>query len=75
MTRLPATLPTDRYGDRRAKKSKAPRVPRADGPVALDATIHVVHGRETVATTEHGFERAAEDFAVFIRGLERRVAA
>src|SRR5690606_2233919 len=51
----------------RARKGPMPE----EAPVRLDATIRVVHGRETVATTEGGdFERAAADFASFIRRLE-----
>jgi hypothetical protein len=45
--------------------------PPKEGPVALDATIRVVHGRETIATTEGGtFEQACDDFARFVGRLE-----
>jgi len=47
--------------------------PSVREPVRLDATVRVVHGRETVASTENGgFEQAAADFAAFIRRLEAR---
>jgi hypothetical protein len=46
--------------------------PRASGPVELDATIHVVHGRETIASTDRGgFAGASRDFARFIERLTR----
>jgi hypothetical protein len=46
-------------------------VPEATGAVELDATIRVVHGRETVASTESGsFDDACRDFAAFIARLE-----
>lgn len=51
----------------------ARRRPLPTGPVELDATIRVVHGRETVASTEGSdFASAAAQFAAFIRGLEAR---
>ncbi len=47
-------------------------VPRPDGPAELDATVRVVHGRDTVATTEGGsFAQACTDFARWIERLER----
>lgn len=58
----------------RARESveRIARVPRPKGPVELDATIRVVHGNETVATTEGAtFEQACEDFAKWITELER----
>ncbi len=46
-------------------------VPERRGPVDLDATIRVVHGKKTIATTEGAtFEEAAEDFAKWIAELE-----
>jgi len=49
--------------------------PAPDGPVQLDAIIRVIHGRETVATTEDGgFEGAAKAFASWIREQEQRAA-
>jgi Zn-dependent oligopeptidase len=57
-----------------AKRISSTREPRER--VELDAVIRVVHGRETVATTEGGtFEQAAADFADFIGRLERTQAA
>lgn len=42
-------------------------VPRQEGPVELDATIRVMHGRELVASTEDGgFEGACEAFEGWI---------
>lgn len=55
----------------RAAAARIGTAPRAEEPVELDATIRVVHGRETVATTEDGsFEQACDDFARFIGRLE-----
>lgn len=46
-------------------------VPRFEGKIDLDATVRVIHGRETIASTEQGgFEGAARDFAAWIAGQE-----
>ena len=59
----------------RAAVDRITSVPPPEGRVDLDATIRVVHGRETVATTEAGdFEQACEDFAGFIGRLEAAAA-
>jgi Zn-dependent oligopeptidase len=52
----------------RADVRREPSLPRHDGPVALDATVRVVHGRETVAEVARGgaFEPAAEAFAAWV---------
>jgi hypothetical protein len=55
----------------RSGVERAARRAPDDTGVELDATIRVVHGRDTVATTEGGdFARASADFAAFIRRLE-----
>jgi hypothetical protein len=61
----------------RAAVGRIASVPRDEAPVELDATIRVVHGRETVATTEDGgdFDRACADFARFIERLEAAAAS
>jgi oligoendopeptidase F len=42
--------------------------PRFDGEVRLDAAVRVIHGAETVCSTEHGtFAEAAERFAAWVR--------
>lgn len=42
------------------------------GAVDLGATIRIVHGRQTVASTESAtFEQAADTFASWVQGLER----
>ena len=66
----------DAISKARAAVRGAASRPAPSGKVELDATIRVVHGRDTVATTEGGdFERAAADFAAFIRRLEAEAAA
>lgn len=66
----------DAIGEARAAMAQAAKRSKRNDPIDLDATIRVVHGRETVATTEAGgFERAAEDFRAFIRRLEEGAAA
>ncbi|MBN1238412.1 MAG: peptidase M3 [Gammaproteobacteria bacterium] len=59
----------------RAAADRAREVPPAQEPVDLEATIRVVHGRDTVATTEAGgFDAACRDFAAFIERLEQQAA-
>ena len=66
----------DALVDARAEAASLAKRPMPGGAVELDATIRVVHGREMVATTEDGgFERAAADFAAFIRRLETGAGA
>jgi len=66
----------DAIAEARAAVALAAKRPKPSGAVDLDATIRVVHGRETVATTEEGgFEQAAADFAAFIRRLETGAGA
>lgn len=61
----------DAIADARAAVEAAQARPAPHGRVQLDATIRVVHGRDTVAATDgNDFERAAADFAAFIRRLE-----
>lgn len=42
-------------------------VPVRSGPVALDARVRVVHGRETVAELDGNFEAFASDFSSWIQ--------
>ena len=66
----------DAIAEARVAVQRARERPTAERPVRLDATIRVVHGRETIATAEDGnFEQAAADFAAFIRRLEARSRA
>ena len=59
-------------GRARGSVAKIATVPKVEGPVDLDATVRVVHGRETVASTDAGtFEAACADFAKWIESLER----
>lgn len=56
-----------------AKKSwdAAGARPAWSGEIALDATIRLVHGPETIASTEtESFEQAAARFSSWVRGLE-----
>lgn len=54
----------------RAGFDREPELPRHEGPVALDAKLAVVHGRETVATSSNGdFDACARSFAGWIDGL------
>ena len=47
------------------------QVPRFTGKVDLDATVRVIHGRETIASTEQGgFDAAARAFAAWIAKQE-----
>ena len=62
----------DAIAQARESIERIERVPRKSGPVDLDATIRVVDGRETVATTQGGtFETACQDFAKWIASLEQ----
>src|SRR5690606_5230798 len=62
--------------DARGAVDRAAQAPATRGPIELDATIRVVHGRETVATTEGvSFEQACLDFGGFIRRLEREASS
>ena len=45
-------------------------VPAHTGPVDLNARIRVVHGTEEIASTEAGFEPAAQAFAAWIAPQE-----
>lgn len=48
------------------------QIPRFEGKVELDATIRVVHGRETIATTEEGgFDAVAARFAAWVEAHTR----
>jgi len=38
----------------RAAARPREKQPRANGTIALDATIHVVHGKDRIASTEDG---------------------
>ncbi|RLB53395.1 MAG: peptidase M3 [Deltaproteobacteria bacterium] len=61
-------LPEDVIDEARRGIARMTDVPTIDGPVELDATIRVMHGRELVATTEGGtFESACEAFESWIR--------
>lgn len=51
----------------RAAIAKLPSIAPQKGPVELDVTVRVVHGREVIGTTEGGsFERMADDFEAWI---------
>ena len=51
----------------RAAVAKLPSIAPQAGPVELDVTVRVVHGREVIGTTEGGtFERMADDFEAWI---------
>lgn len=70
-------LATDEaVAEARAAVRRIESAPRSEGPVELDAVIRIVHGRETVASTENGgFERACVDFERFIGRLEAEAEA
>ncbi|MET0790869.1 MAG: M3 family metallopeptidase, partial [Polyangiaceae bacterium] len=48
--------------------AKLSGIPRAAGPLDLDARIHVVHGTESVAEFDGDFARFAAQFATWIDG-------
>ena len=56
--------------DARAQVDRLQDVPAFTGGVDLQATIKVMHGNETIASTEEGFEGAAEKFATWIAAQE-----
>ena len=42
-------------------------VPRHEGPVELDATVRIIHGKEVVGSSEgRSFEALADDFEAWI---------
>ncbi len=46
------------------------------GPVALDATVRVIHGTTRIGdSSEGGFEQVAAAFSTWVEGLERAAAA
>ena len=56
----------------RESVARAARHPPAHRPVSLDATIHVVHGRERVASTEDGgIDGLCRAFEAWVEPLER----
>ncbi|HEU4617870.1 MAG TPA: hypothetical protein VFV10_07500, partial [Gammaproteobacteria bacterium] len=56
----------------RASAARIAKTRPSEERVDLDAQIRVVHGRETVASTEGtSFEQACADFARFIGRLEK----
>ena len=68
--------PDAAIGEARAAVERLRDVPDANPRVELDATIHVVHGRETVASTDSGgFDGACRDFEAFIERLEGAATA
>lgn len=55
----------------RDSAERASAAPRRHGPIALDATIHVVHGNDRIASTEAGgIEGLCDAFEAWVRGLE-----
>ena len=51
----------------RAAIARLPGIAPQQGPVDLDVTVRVVHGREVIGTSEGGsFERLADDFEAWI---------
>ena len=47
--------------------AKLPSIAPQEGPVELDVTVRVVHGREVIGTSEGGtFERMADDVEAWI---------
>ena len=51
----------------RAAIAKLPTIAPQKGPVELDVTVRVVHGREVIGTSEGGtFERMADDVEAWI---------
>jgi len=59
--------PEEVFADALAGVERMTNIPTQSGPVELDATIRVMHGREQVASTEDGgFEEACEAFESWI---------
>jgi hypothetical protein len=57
----------------RADAAKGQKLAAASGPIDLDATIHVIHGHERIASTESGgVEGLCEDFEKWIDRWERQ---
>jgi hypothetical protein len=53
----------------RAAAAREPSIQRHEGPVALDATLRVMHGRETVAESTNGdFAGCSRAFASWVDG-------
>lgn len=50
----------------RVIREQAPRLPSAQGPVNVGGRIRMVHGEETIATSEEGFERMAEKYSAWL---------
>lgn len=64
--------PGQAVAEARASVERLRSIPPFEGAVELDATIRVVHGRETVAdTSEGGFDAAAARFAAWVGGQVR----
>lgn len=62
----------DAVAQARASIARLSSIPPQQGPVELDARIRVVHGRETIASTEHAsFEEACRAFERRINEMER----
>ena len=70
-------LPVDQaVADARAAAHRGASAPRVSGPVALDATIHIVHGSDRVASTEDGgIDGMCDAFEAWIRRLEEDASA
>ncbi len=59
--------PEETFAEARERVERMKTVPPQEGPVELDATIRVMHGREVVATAEDGgFDEACEAFEAWI---------
>lgn len=57
----------DACASARAQVERLATIPRYEGSVDLDATVRVVHGRQTIATTEEGgFDAVATRFAAWV---------
>jgi Zn-dependent oligopeptidase len=68
--------PEAAVAEARAAIARLAGVPPANGSVELDCRLCIAHGREIVAELgSAGFEACAEEFAVWIRALERESAA
>jgi hypothetical protein len=67
--------PDEACAQARAQVERLASIPCHEGPVELDATIRVIHGRETIATTEEGgFAAVAARFSAWVGDQIRKAS-